>query len=76
MKLLLEKARELGPIAAYRVMTLESNSAIRHVDFDTLEAALVYARDAEMEVAWNDDESSPIALVVDRDFNPVDERRR
>ena len=72
VKALIEKARALGPIASYRVVTLESNLAILSCDFDTLEKAIAHARDAEME----SDDHPPIALVLDRDFNPVDHRRR
>jgi hypothetical protein len=53
-------------------MTLESSLAVLSCDFDSLEAAVGHARDAEME----GDDHPPIALILDRDFNPVDHRRR
>lgn len=65
---LIEAAKKLGPIPAYRVMVLESSGRISHHDFPTREEAEDYARDVRME----SDDPRPIPIILDREFRRID----
>ncbi len=66
MKILIDHARKLGPLAAgtYRVVVLEADDRLSAKDFEDLAEAARYADDAASEYG----DVSPIAVVVNDRF--------
>jgi hypothetical protein len=67
-------AHELGSVASgsYRTVVLESGGRVTHHDFASLESAKQFADDAASE---DDNDSSPMAYVLDSEFSIVDRGR-